>query len=440
MAASEVYEFGAFSLDVSERRLSRQGRDIALEPRTYDLLVGLVRHAGRLMTKRELLDLVWREAFVEDGILSVHVSHLRKLLGDTAGGPAHIETVPKAGYRFIAPVTRREPMRHPGVIPNGATRPEVHELVGRGRDYLLAASMHCVPKAVAAFREAVTLEPAHAAAHAGLALACCALADLRLARPGDAYAEAKSAALRALAMDDTNSDARVALGAVLFLSEWNWTAAERCLQRALELNPDHTEAYLLYGRLLEALGRLTEGLQMKLRALERDPKSPLVHLQIAMSYWNQREYDAVINWTNKTLELDPRHPHAREFLAGAYLHMGDIERHFAENLRHAELHGVSVEALAPLKRAYDEGGRRGIVRYVLEQATKQPGMPPAMLAVHYAEAGELDAAFAHLHRAIEGRDPMLVHLAVAPQWDPLRHDPRLADCLGRMGLPAGVER
>jgi tetratricopeptide (TPR) repeat protein len=123
-------------------------------------------------------------------------------------------------------------------------------------------------------------------------------------------------------MDDSCADAQVALGAVLFWSEWNWAGAERSLERALEINPNHTEAYLVYGGLLEAQGRLQEGLAMKQRALERDPFSPLVHLQISMSWWNQRRYDETIEWANKALEFDPRHPHAREFPAGAYWKKG----------------------------------------------------------------------------------------------------------------------
>lgn len=435
MTPGEVYEFGEFTLDVAGRQLSRQGRGIDLEPKAYDVLLTLVRNAGRVVTRRELLETVWHDAFVEDGIVSVHISHLRKALGDSAGAPDHIDTVSRSGYRFIAKVNRREPVNERAPGSNGSTRPEVYELVGQGRHHLLASSMFEIPKAVAAFRQAVELDATHGPAHAGLALACCALADLRLARPADAYAEARSAALRAIAMDDANSDARVALGAVLFLGEWNWVAAERSLQRALALNPDHTEAYLVYGRLLDALGRLQDGLEMKLKALERDPASALVHLQIAMSYWNQRNYDAVIEWTNKTLALDPGHPHAREFLAGAYLFKGDHDRHMTENLRHAELHGCPTETLDELRRVYAEGGRAGIVRFVIDQTAAQPNTPPVMLAIHYGEAGELDAAFEHLPCAIDNRDPALVHLAVAPQWDPLRGDCRFAECLARMSLP-----
>ena len=82
---------------------------------------------------------------------------------------------------------------------------------------------------------------------------------------GEAFAEAKASALRALAMDSESADAQMALGTVLFASEWDWVAAERSLRRALQINPTHTEALLAYGGLMEALGRLEEGLRLSSR-------------------------------------------------------------------------------------------------------------------------------------------------------------------------------
>ena len=98
-------QFGEFTLDASERQLTRTGRRVALEPKTYDLLVALAHHAGRLLTKQELLDLVWPESFVEEGILAVHISNLRKALGDRDNRRQYIETVSRSGYRFIRRVT-----------------------------------------------------------------------------------------------------------------------------------------------------------------------------------------------------------------------------------------------------------------------------------------------------------------------------------------------
>ena len=94
------YEFGPFHLNPPERLLLRDGQPVALPPKAYDMLVTLVAHAGRLVSKEELLKAVWPGTFVEDANLSYTVSLLRKTLGDDSEPPRYIETVPKAGYRF----------------------------------------------------------------------------------------------------------------------------------------------------------------------------------------------------------------------------------------------------------------------------------------------------------------------------------------------------
>jgi tetratricopeptide (TPR) repeat protein len=365
----------------------------------------------------------------------VHVSALRKALGDQREPVKYIETVAKRGYRFVAAVAGA------GVPQQGqpAATPEVYELLGRARAHLMSAARTKLPEAVAAFEAAIALDATCAAAHAGLALAFCAEAELRLLPAADGYRRARAAALHALAMDESSSDAWTALGSVMFLAEWNWIGAERSFQRALEMDPRHTQARLLYGRLLDAQRRLDDGLAMKLRALETDPFSSSVHVAIALSYWNQRNYHEVIRWANKTLDLDPRHGLAREFLAGAYWKLGDFDRHMSENLKHAAAHGMPAEALEPLRRMYAEHGRTGVVRFTLEEAARHnAALPPLQLALFHSELGDVDAAFPHLERAIEGRDPCLVDLAVAPQWDGLRGDPRFDECLASMGLAAPV--
>jgi tetratricopeptide (TPR) repeat protein len=120
----------------------------------------------------------------------------------------------------------------------------------------MAASRSEIPRAVEAFRSAIELDTALCGAHASLAVAHCAEAELRLAAPDAAYTSARAAALHAQAMEASNADGQVALGTVLFLGDWNWSGVRRSFERALELNADHTEASLLYGRLLEALGYL----------------------------------------------------------------------------------------------------------------------------------------------------------------------------------------
>jgi DNA-binding winged helix-turn-helix (wHTH) protein len=441
MTNREVFRFDEFTLDVAERRLLRGSEVVRLSPKAHDVLVELVRQEGRLMTKEELLSRIWPEAFVEEGILTVHISALRKALGDEKGTQGYIETVSRLGYRFIARVTTDDDDK---ALLRAASRPlELYELVGRGRAHLLSASYFELTDAVSSFCKAIEIDPTYAPAHAGLALARCAQALMHAIPHLDAYAQAKASALRALAMDSDCADAQVALGTVMFFSEWDWPAAERSLRRALDINPDHTEALLQYGSLMEALGKLEEGLRFKQQALARDPRSPSVLVQIAWSYWHQRKYDGALAWAKRALDVDPRHLLAGEFLAAAYWKLGNPEAFSAENVRRAEVFGCTEETVSQLKRSSAEmqsvfaaSGQKGLTTYMLEHMPSGDGSAFfVQRSIFYGVAGQMDAAFEQLDRALALRDPGLVYLAVGPQWDGLRGDARFDNRLKEMGLP-----
>jgi TolB-like protein/DNA-binding winged helix-turn-helix (wHTH) protein len=99
-----VWQFGPFQLDPAERLLLRNGKEVRLPPKAFDLLVALVSNRGRLLEKDDLLKQVWPGTFVEESSLTQHVSMLRKVLQDSRNGINCIETVPKRGYRFTAAV------------------------------------------------------------------------------------------------------------------------------------------------------------------------------------------------------------------------------------------------------------------------------------------------------------------------------------------------
>jgi DNA-binding winged helix-turn-helix (wHTH) protein len=117
-----VRQFGPFHLDVGNRKLWREDRAIDLPARYLDALILLVESSGTLVTKQRFMDDVWRGVPVTDEALTQAIRTLRRALGDSAGRPRFIETVPKHGYRFIAPVSSalgafEEPAR-PGKIGN----------------------------------------------------------------------------------------------------------------------------------------------------------------------------------------------------------------------------------------------------------------------------------------------------------------------------------
>ena len=97
-------QFGPFLIDVGERTLRRDGEPVPLTPKAFDVLVALLEKPGRLISKEELLQKVWPDAFVEESNLAYNVFALRKALGDTAENSRYIETIPKKGYRFKASV------------------------------------------------------------------------------------------------------------------------------------------------------------------------------------------------------------------------------------------------------------------------------------------------------------------------------------------------
>ncbi len=357
------------------------------------------RPDDRYQSARELLTDLWP---------------LKRQLDANAGGTmpdaVRFELLRRAGSK-PGPAALKPAVADDASITEALRPSEASELVARGWAHVRSGSFFEISDAVSAFQAATVIDPTFAAAYAGLAVAKVAQATNRNVLV-EAFGEAKAAALRALALDDESADARAALGEVMLFAEWDWIAAERSFQRALAIDPNHAHAYLRYGDLMEALGDLERGFRLKLQGLECDSTSVLAHLLIAVSCWNQRRYDDVIVWANKALDRDPQHPFAREMLGGAYWKMGDLERA-------GELLGVGEN----LRPASSDGS-----------AEADSGNDDFRLAIHYAAAGDLDTAFEHLQRLIDARDPALIHLAVAPQWDSLRADPRFNECLARMKL------
>ena len=117
---SESYEFGRFRVRADDRVLMRGGELVPLTPKAFDILLALLEKDGRIVNKDDLMKKVWPHTFVEEGNLTQNVSLLRKALGESAHGPQFIETVPRRGYRFVAPVTR--------VNGNGQDGLAIHEV------------------------------------------------------------------------------------------------------------------------------------------------------------------------------------------------------------------------------------------------------------------------------------------------------------------------
>lgn len=120
--AEGVFEFGEFTVDPAQRRLSRGGEILDVSSRYLDALTLLLQHPGELIKRERFLDQVWAGVPVTDEALSQCITNLRRLLGDDAARPRFIETIPKHGYRFVAPVEIREAAAVPKRVAPAVSR------------------------------------------------------------------------------------------------------------------------------------------------------------------------------------------------------------------------------------------------------------------------------------------------------------------------------
>lgn len=123
---SRCFEFGSFTLDIADRSLLCDGRQVQITQKSFEILRLLVENQGRILTKQEILDEVWTENFVEESTLTQHVYMVRKALRREGAETEFIETVPKYGYRFKEPVTEQvKPVSPSRRFPKDAARTSV---------------------------------------------------------------------------------------------------------------------------------------------------------------------------------------------------------------------------------------------------------------------------------------------------------------------------
>jgi tetratricopeptide (TPR) repeat protein len=306
--------------------------------------------------------------------------------------------------------------------------PEAHEAYLKGRYYI--SRMKEIDKALDYFQLAIELDPGYAPAHAGLSYYHTLLAYTGFTTPIEAMPKAKEAALEAIELDDTLSEAHQKLGFVYMSLDWDWRAARREFVRAIALNPGNAEAHGDYGVYLTLVGQVAEGMEEIERARKLDPLEPHYIYLAARSSFFLRHYDQALKQLETTLELEPEYVLAYWYLFRTYWQKGSYDQAWAALLKSG--------ALGPLERSDVElGDKEGILAVAesLDERSSTRYVPKAPMALFYMLAGEKEKALQSLERASEERDPNLVYLKVFPEWDSLRDEPRFQDLVRRINFP-----
>jgi serine/threonine protein kinase len=403
-------------------------RDIAEKLNVVCVLEGSVRKAGsKLRITAQLIQAsngfhLWSDRFdrdmedifaIQDEIASTIVETLRTKLD--------IQTP-------AAPVP-------PKLVKRYTDNVEAYNLYLQGRHFWNSRQESKVRRGIECFKRAVEIDGSYALAYSGLVEAIWFLAVYGYLRPGEAHAEIREYADKAIELDENLSEAHYARAMVKHFFDWDWTAARAAYARAIELNPRNAMAHSWYAYLC-ALFDEEQAIGLSAKAMELEPFAPYIAATAGYAAHMFRRYDIAQARLDRALELDPDYVLAiwMRALTGLFLSEGhgSIERleKVVRNWGRVPLY------LCCLGIAYGRTGRAAEARQLLaelEDLSKVRYVQPMVFGWIHAGLRDREETLLFLEQAYADRDILL--LTVDAQVDFVRDDPRYQKILVEMKLP-----
>jgi DNA-binding winged helix-turn-helix (wHTH) protein/tetratricopeptide (TPR) repeat protein len=453
MTPSPIFTFGPFELDAQSGELRKQGLRIRLAEQPRSVLRLLLQRPGEVVSREEIQQRLWPEGtFVDfDAGLSSAVRKLRAALGDTAEHPRFIETIPRHGYRFIAPVRTSTPpplveAAPPSAAPPSTPTPSRAAGIAWTMTAVLTlllvvfASIWSMPRvndeantaflngvaaagrenaagfrtAVAYFEEATRKQPDFALAYARLAEAQLQLVFVGQFAPRDMIPAADVAVRKALALDDGLALAHRMRGAILHDYLWEWEAGDSEIQRAIALDSKSADMHTHRALALAEHNRFDEAADEAARARTLDPRSARAALTLATVLREAGHYDDALREFDRALGINPQmaRGHFQRGVTFALMHRWPEA---IEALEHArQLSPDNTRFLAYLGLACAKAGRIEDARGILDELSiRSHGRYVSSfgLALIADALGEREAALTGFERALDE------HAIELSQWD-----------------------
>ncbi len=470
------YEFEKFRLDAENPSLWRDGKLVPIPPKALEALILLVEKNGEIVSRDELLDNVWKDTFVEEGNINYTISLLRK----TLDSKDLIQTIPRRGYRFVADVKNGNGYARAEIVPLQKSKfrwvfvsisvaslilltsfavflrdeksfgspgnlqsnnPEATQAYNRGKMIMATREVeNREEKAIVEFQRSINFDPTYAAAYAGLAEVYSTVA-VKLSAPNsrDNFAKAKTAAQKALTLDENLAEGYLIRGWLRRQADWDWKGAEADMRRAIEINPKLASAHQRLSHLLASLARHDEALAEIKIAYKLDPISDFVLVSHAPILEARRDYAEGLKETEQFLKENKENNAAARAYATFLYHTGD----FDAVIKLGEESLARSSAKNPfawyslLAAAYDKTGnfeKSAEQLQKLEALAQNDTRSLYSLAMNYAELGRADEAILALNKCFEQHEERMVWLKVEPRFANLQNDPRFRELLQKMNL------
>ena len=305
--------------------------------------------------------------------------------------------------------------------------PDAYGLYLKGRDFFYRYSDQGWQQAIEHFNRAIEVDPEFAPAYSGLADAYLVGGAYGVIPTQEALTHGKSAAAKALELDDKLASAHYALATAYIWYDWDWAGAEKEFQRGLALNPNDALGRNWHAGYLSVLGRHDEAIEEEERACELDPLSLIFKANLARSYYWARRYDEAITQAKRTLQLDPGFGVALFWLEGSLRHKGMFKEAVA--LRQAV---ATPEQAKVIAQKFKTEGFAALLREGGEKFKNGGALIEA--ARSYAAIGDKETALLLLEDCYQRRCSSIVTLKAEPDFDDLRSDARFQELVNRIGL------
>jgi DNA-binding winged helix-turn-helix (wHTH) protein/Flp pilus assembly protein TadD len=437
---SDVFVDQDAAINTAVRKIRRALGDDAEHPRFIETVVGkgyrfiaplegsVIRDGSRIKITAQLIDgrtdrHLWAATYEREleSVLAIQNDVARAVAREV-----DVQLTPDANARLAA-----------------ATRnvlPAAYDAYVRGRHALDKRSESDLREAIRFFQQSIDADPTYAPAYAGMADCYAQLGYGSYISPEDAFPRARAAARKALELDPTLAEAHAALGYSLMYYDWNFSGAEAAFKRALELNPNSAIAHQWYAYLLTALERPLSDADAEIAiAKSLDPLSVPINIDRAyiLHYYGRNE--EALRSVRLALEMNPKY-------APGYFWLGRI---YTSEGRYADAE-AALQQIGPLRTwtpamavqgyLYAKSGRPQEARNVLAEfdELRRQGRYASgyAIAVIYAGLGDRERVFSYLDAAYRERSHWLVWLKRDPRWNDVRSDARFQDLVRKIGLPS----